>query len=103
MQRPPPCLPLCRTFYRIWAFLILEFQVMSVLLWGWGSWYALTSVCLTHAGLSLLEQLAGAWTQRAPGALCMLGFSVLRGYMLCLGQQQAAAHSMDTACARCAR
>jgi hypothetical protein len=57
----------CRTFYRVWAFFILEFQVMAVLLWGWGNWYALSSVCLTHAALSLLEQVAGAWTQRAPG------------------------------------
>ena len=55
-----------RTFFRVWTFFILEFQVMAVLLWGWGNFYALTSVCLTHAGLSLLEQLAGAWTQRAP-------------------------------------
>lgn len=65
---PPP--PACdrSTFFRVWAFLVLEFQLMAVLLWGWGNFYALTSVCLTHAALSLLEQLAGAWTQRAPSA-----------------------------------
>lgn len=30
-----------------------------------GSYYALCSVALDHAFLSLLEQVAGAWTQRA--------------------------------------
>jgi hypothetical protein len=58
-----------RTFYRVWAFLILEFHFMAVMLWGWdsmqnGSYYALCSVALDHAFLSLLEQVAGAWTQR---------------------------------------
>lgn len=61
----------CRTFYRVWAFLILEFHLMAVLLWGWKdgklNWYALCSVSLDHALLSLLEQVAGAWTQRSPG------------------------------------
>lgn len=66
MIRPLPP----RTFYRVWSFFILEFHVMAVLLWGWGNFYALTSVCLSHAALSLLEQMAGAWTQRAPGAPC---------------------------------
>ncbi|EFN56001.1 hypothetical protein CHLNCDRAFT_145389 [Chlorella variabilis] len=60
-----------RTFFRIWAFLILEFHFMCVMLWGWpatkrGSYYALCSVPCNHAFLSLAEQVAGAWTQRAP-------------------------------------
>ena len=74
VSRPPPsflCVRVCRTFYRVWAFLILEFHLMAVLLWGWTdgklNWYALCSVSLDHALLSLLEQVAGAWTQRSPG------------------------------------
>lgn len=68
----PRCAVLCRTFFRIWAFLILEFHFMCVMLWGWpatkrGSYYALCSVPCNHAFLSLAEQVAGAWTQRAPG------------------------------------
>ena len=65
---PHAIVPRCRrTFYRIWAFLILEFHFMAVMLWGYKNWYALCSVALDHAFLSLLEQVAGAWTQRAPG------------------------------------
>ncbi|KAL4451723.1 hypothetical protein ABPG75_007385 [Micractinium tetrahymenae] len=59
-----------RTFYRVWAFLILEFHFMAVMVWGWdattsGNYYPLCSVALDHALLSLLEQFAGAWTQRS--------------------------------------
>ena len=71
-MHPPPhppthplALPPCSTFYRVWAFLILEFQLMACVLWGgWGNHYALSSLALTHAALSLMEQVAGAWTQR---------------------------------------
>lgn len=39
-------------------------------MWGWdattsGNYYPLCSVALNHALLSLLEQFAGAWTQRS--------------------------------------
>ncbi|KDD73304.1 hypothetical protein H632_c2323p0, partial [Helicosporidium sp. ATCC 50920] len=54
-----------RAFFRVWAFLILEFHVMAVLLWWNGNHYAYTSVPLCHALLCLVEQLAGLWTQRA--------------------------------------
>ncbi|PSC69540.1 Callose synthase 5 [Micractinium conductrix] len=59
-----------RTFYRVWAFLILEFHMMAVLVWGWDltkaqNFYPLCSVALDHAFLSLVEQFAGAWTQRS--------------------------------------
>lgn len=72
----PPLHHTCnRTFYRVWAFLILEFHFMAVMLWGWqatksGSYYTLCSVALDHAFLSLLDQVAGAWTQRAISESC---------------------------------
>jgi hypothetical protein len=84
-RHQPPRVPFvqlccCSTFFRIWAFLILEFHFMAVMLWGWGSikrgsYYSLCSVALNHAFLSLLEQLAGAWTQRATG-VCVCAPSV---------------------------
>ncbi len=42
----------------------------QVMVWGWdattsGNYYPLCSVALDHALLSLLEQFAGAWTQRS--------------------------------------
>lgn len=64
-------LTMYRTFYRVWAFLILEFHFMAVLVWAWdatfkqGNYYAMCSVALDHALLSLIEQFAGAWTQRS--------------------------------------
>lgn len=58
----------------MWAFFVLEFNVAAALLWGWGNWYALCSTCLTHAGLCLLEQAAGAWSQRAPGGCMVCGW-----------------------------
>ena len=63
---PAPA-PLGRTFFRVWAFLILEFHFMAVMNWGYKNWFALSSVALDHALLSLIEQVAGAWTQRSPG------------------------------------
>lgn len=45
---------------------------MCVCLWWWPNRYALSSVSLMHAFLVLLEQIAGAWTQRAPGAHAFL-------------------------------
>lgn len=43
---------------------------LQVMVWGWdattsGNYYPLCSVPLGHATLSLLEQFAGAWTQRS--------------------------------------
>jgi len=57
-----------RAFYRVWLFLILEFQAMCVFLWGWSSvyrWYWLTTLVATHAFAGLLYEIAGAWTQRS--------------------------------------
>ena len=60
--------PSCRAFYRVWTLWALQFHAMLVVaLWGWQDFYALSSICLTHALLSLLERAAGAWTQRTPG------------------------------------
>ena len=52
---------------------------MGALIWaaaGDARWYALSSVVLTHAALTLLERAAGAGTQRPMGAPCRV---VLRG------------------------
>lgn len=69
-------LSITRAFYRVWLFLILEFQAMCVFLWAdkgrpWAwplsdvQWYWLSSLVGTHAVCSLVYQIAGAWTQRA--------------------------------------
>lgn len=64
-----------RAFFRIWVFLLLEFQFMAIFLWTTGvdptagffdvNGWALCSLCQTHAACCLLEQVAAAWTQRA--------------------------------------
>lgn len=57
-----------RAFFRVWLFLILEFQVMCIFLWGWDTryrYYWLTTVPATHAFASLCYEIAGAWTQRS--------------------------------------
>ena len=55
-----------RSFFRVWMFLILEFEMMAVATWGLNDWNAWAAVPMTHAALCLLEQFAGAWTQRSP-------------------------------------
>ncbi|KAL6774638.1 GSL1 [Auxenochlorella protothecoides x Auxenochlorella symbiontica] len=54
-----------RTFYRVWAFILLEFHLMAVLTWGRDNYYAISSLAMSHALLSFLEQVAAFWTQRA--------------------------------------
>lgn len=62
-----------RAFFRIWLFLILEFQGMCIFLWAWDKqsssypdrWYWLTTMVGTHAAANLLYEVAGGWTQRS--------------------------------------
>lgn len=62
-----------RAFFRIWLLLILEFQGMCIFLWAFDEtsggyknrYYWLTTLVATHAGASLLYEIAGAWTQRS--------------------------------------
>lgn len=57
-----------RAFYRVWLFLVLEFQAMCVFLWGWDTdyrYYWLSSLVGTHAFANLLYEIAGGWTQRS--------------------------------------
>jgi hypothetical protein len=57
-----------RAFFRVWLFLILEFQAMCVFLWAWDTkekWYWLSSLTATHAVANLIYEIAGAWTQRS--------------------------------------
>ena len=57
-----------RAFFRVWLFLVLEFQTMCIFLWGWNTayrYYWLTSLVGTHAIASLLYEIAGGWTQRS--------------------------------------
>ncbi|KFM22655.1 Callose synthase 5 [Auxenochlorella protothecoides] len=54
-----------RAFYRVWAFILLEFHLMAVLTWGRDNYYAISSLAMSHALLSFLEQVAAFWTQRA--------------------------------------
>ena len=61
-------LSITRAFYRVWLFLILEFQAMCIFLWGWNTsykWYWLSSLVGTHALAGLIYEVAGAWTQRS--------------------------------------
>lgn len=58
----------CRAFFRVFAFHILWFQLLASLAWSHGDWFVASLTLLTHALLSLLEQLARWYTQRAPGA-----------------------------------
>ena len=57
-----------RAFYRVWLFLILEFQTMCVFLWAWdgkNKYYWLSSLVITHAAANFVYEIAGAWTQRS--------------------------------------
>jgi hypothetical protein len=70
-------LSMMRAFFRVWLFLILEFQTMCVFLWagdkerGWAwpladrQWYWLSTLVGTHAVACLVYEVAGAWTQRS--------------------------------------
>ena len=57
-----------RAFYRVWMFLILEFQTLCLFLWGWDNekyrWYWMSTLVGTHAFGNLCYEVAGVWTQR---------------------------------------
>lgn len=56
-----------RAFFRVWLFLILEFQTMCLFLWAWDGnyrWYWMTTLVGTHSFACLCYEIAGAWTQR---------------------------------------
>ena len=55
-----------RSFFRVWMFLLMEFAVMGVATWGVDNWNAWAALPMVHGALCLLEQFAGAWTQRKP-------------------------------------
>ena len=57
-----------RAFFRVWMFLILEFQTMCLFLWAWDyekyRWYWMSTLVGTHAVGNLCYEIAGVWTQR---------------------------------------
>ncbi|KAK9815749.1 hypothetical protein WJX72_008855 [[Myrmecia] bisecta] len=52
-----------RAFYRVFAFHVLEFQLLATISWS-GHLWVVTTTLLTHAGLSLAEQWANLYSQR---------------------------------------
>lgn len=66
-----------RAFFRVWMFLILEFQTLCLCLWAWDNetyrWYWMTTLVGTHAFGNLCYEIAGVWTQRGSRDAKLLG------------------------------
>jgi hypothetical protein len=66
-----------RAFFRVWMFLIMEFQTLCLCLWAWENetyrWYWMTTLVGTHAFGNLCYEIAGVWTQRGSKDARLLG------------------------------
>ena len=66
-----------RAFFRVWMFLIMEFQTLCLCLWAWENetyrWYWMTTLVGTHAFGNLCYEIAGVWTQRGSADARLLG------------------------------